>query len=200
MNAEYTLHRTPSRDGATEDQPLHARFSPRGTVSTDQLIDSIVAGSTFTRGDLKGALQLFSDGMSDKLKEGFNVELDGFGFYSLSLESRPVQTPEEIRSQSVSFHHVTFRNSKTLTAKLSNIHFSRKENVTISPLTPEQRRERVITYLQNNPTSGLSRRMYSELTGCTRYKALKELDELVTEGLLVCLGRGNVMLYAIKHT
>lgn len=61
--------------------------------------------------------------------------------YSLSLESRPVQTPEEIRSQSVSFHHVTFRNSKTLTAKLSNIHFSRKENVTISPLTPEQRRE-----------------------------------------------------------
>ena len=113
---------------------------------------------------------------------------------------RPKRSTLKSRSQVSLEREFTFRNSKTLTAKLSNIHFSRKENVTISPLTPEQRRERVIAYLQNNPTSGLSRRMYSELTGCTRYKALKELDELVTEGLLVCLGRGNVMLYAIKHT
>lgn len=121
MSAEYTLHRSPSRDGDPEDQPLHARFAPRGTVSTDQLIDSIVAGSTFTHGDLSGALRLFSDGVTAKLKEGYNVELDGFGFYSLSLDSKPVKTPEEIRSQSVSFHHVTFRNSKSLTNKLRTI-------------------------------------------------------------------------------
>ena len=125
MCARYRMVRNPNPTGDKKKQALHPRVVPYGTISTEELMRDIEGRSGFSGADIKGALRVIADAMAFRLDEGYNVELDGLGFFSVSLVSRPVMDRKEIRSESVHFRNVNFRCGKYLKSKLKSISLER---------------------------------------------------------------------------
>lgn len=119
MCAKYRMVRNPNPTGDKKKQALHPRVVPYGTIHTNDLMEEIESRSGISGADIRGALQAIADVMASRLDEGYNVELDGLGFFSVSLASRPVMDKREIRSESVHFKNVNFRCGKYLKSKLA---------------------------------------------------------------------------------
>lgn len=109
MTAVYKMEKNPPKKGSGKKIVLHPRIIPWGTLNTEALIEEGSKRSTYSRGDLKGAVRLIADMLTEKLEDGYNVYLDGIGYFSVSLRSRPVEDKKELRSESVHFKNVNFR-------------------------------------------------------------------------------------------
>jgi len=74
--------------------------------------------SSFTTGDIKGVLQLLQDMIVSELQLGNNVELEGIGTFTASLQCPPVMDKKEIRAESIRFRTVRyFRKNMGMTPK-----------------------------------------------------------------------------------
>ena len=126
MCARYRMVRNPNPTGDKKKQALHPRVVPYGTLHTDEVIKEAESRSGMSGADIKGALRVLADVMVSRLDQGYNIELDGLGFFSVSLTSRPVMDKKEIRSESIHFKNVNFRCGKYLKSKLKTMHPGRK--------------------------------------------------------------------------
>ena len=85
MCARYRMVRTPNPTGEKKKQALHPRVVPLGTLHTDDLIEEVENRSGISGADIKGALRVLADVVADRLEQGYNVEVENFGFLSVSL-------------------------------------------------------------------------------------------------------------------
>lgn len=196
MGARYTLVRNPNPESSDETQALHARIVPYGTIGIDQLMENAQGRSTFTAADIRGALRLLSDLMAERLEEGYNVELEGIGFFSVSLASRPVMEKKEIRSESVHFKNVNFRCGKRLKDRLKNMPLVRLKEGKSNLIPPEERQQLLMHYLEKHHY--ITSSTYRGLVGCTKYSALQDLNHLVDEGMLEKGGYRSTRIYLMK--
>lgn len=195
MCARYRMVRNPNPTGENKKQALHPRVVPYGTLHTDDLIEEASERSSMSSGDIKGVLQVLADVMADRLNQGYNVEIENFGFFSVSLTSRPVMDKKEIRSESIHFRNVNFRCGKYLKRKLNNMRLERMpEGKGVLPPF-EERFRRLTTYLEKHHfiTCG----DYRGLTGCSKYRALEDLNRLIGEGKLVKKGYRSTRVYVL---
>ena len=197
MKAQYKLVRMPNPnkgEGEAQKQPLHARLVSCGTLRTKELVERISVASSFTPGDLRGCLQALRDNMLSYLEMGYNVELEGFGTFSLSLHSKPVMDKKKIRAEGITVDGLNFRPCKELKRKLSTIKVERSDRVESDPtyLSKEECEQRVFSYLEQH--SNLTQQIYISLCHCSRAKASQDLNRLVAEGRLVysCVGRNKL--------
>ena len=109
MTARYRMERNPDSGKNGNKMPLHPRLIPYETVSIKKLMKYAKSRSTYSEADIAGALQLITDLVTERLREGDNVEIEGLGFFSVSLQSRAVMSKTELRSESVRFKNVNFR-------------------------------------------------------------------------------------------
>lgn len=193
MKAKYQLVRTSDFKKSNEEQPFHARLVPHGTVSITEMMEYAREYSTFSTSDIKGALELISQLVEQGLREGHNVLIDGIGYLSVSLECRPVMDKREIRSPSVRFRQVNFRLDKKMKRSLRNMPLERMPEKDKRKFSHEQRLQRLWAYLERH--SIISRRQYMGLNQCTKYQALKDLNEQITAGNLETTGERNSRLY-----
>ena len=182
MCARYRLVRNPDPTGEHKKQALHPRVVPYGTLRISDLMYQVESRSGLLAGDVKGVLQTLADVMADKLEEGYIVELERIGFFSISLSSRPVMDKSEIRSESIHFRSVNFRCGKYLKKKLKTM----------------QRLRRLTNYLSTHHyiTCG----DYRELTGCSKYRALQDLNQLIDEGKLTKNGYRSTRVYSFPSS
>lgn len=195
MCARYRMVRNPNPTGDSKKQALHPRVVPCGTIRTNDLIDEAEARSGMSGGDIKGALRVIADVMADRLEQGYNIELDELGFFSVSLSSRPVMDKKEIRSESIHFKNVNFRCGKYLKSKLKAMNLERlPEGKGVLPPF-EERVRRLTTYLETHHyiTCG----DYRDLTGCSKYRALADLNQLLAEGKLRKDGYRSTRVYLL---
>ena len=134
------------------------------------------------------------DVMADKLEEGYIVELEGIGFFSLSLSSRPVMDKSEIRSESIHFRSVNFRCGKYLKKKLKTMHLERMPETQSTLPSFEERLRRLTNHL--NTHHYITCGDYRELTGCSKYRALQDLNKLIDEGKLAKHGYRSTRVYS----
>ena len=109
MAAEYDFRRRPNPKGDGELQPLYPRIVNKGTIEMERLVQDIADMSSFTPGDVKGVVALLEDRISYYLSEGHHVQLGDIGYFSASLQARPVMDPKEIHSQTIFFGKVHLR-------------------------------------------------------------------------------------------
>ncbi len=196
MAAIYRMEKNPPKQGEEENQVLHPRIVPNGTVTTEQLIELATDRSTFTTGDLKGAISLLSELLAFKLRDGYNVKLDGIGLFSVSLQSRPVTDKGELRSESVHFKNVNFRCDAGLKKALKTMHVSRKKESKKTSYSEAERRRRLLWYLENH--TYITTNDYYRLNACTDYQARKELKQFVEDGTLQEIGTRRVKMYTLN--
>lgn len=139
-------------------------------------------------------MQTLADVMADKLEEGYIVELEGIGFFSISLSSRPVMDKSEIRSESIHFRNVNFRCGKYLKKKLKTMRLERMPETKSTLPSFEERLCRLTNHLNSHHfiTCG----DYRELTGCSKYRALQDLNKLIDEGKLTKHGYRSTRVYS----
>ncbi|MDR1880895.1 MAG: HU family DNA-binding protein [Tannerellaceae bacterium] len=193
MSANYKLVRNPNPKKDGQIQPLHARFVPCGTVSTPEIIRAILPKSTFSSADYKGVLQLLQDALVDHLMFGFNVELEGIGTFTISLQSPPVMNKKQIRSESVFFKDVKFHASKELKDRLKTMHVFRAPERQRKTFTLEECEERLMRYLEKN--TYITGRAYKSLSQCGKTKAAAQLKQFRLAGKIVRHGYGPTTFY-----
>ena len=118
MSAQYDLVKVPTGSNEEKEELLYPRIVSSGTIDTETLIERISQSSTFTPGDLKGALQEFTHSLTEYLKDGYTVELGEIGYFSPSIKGRGVKNKKDIRSTSITFKSVNFRANKKLRRNL----------------------------------------------------------------------------------
>lgn len=194
MCARYRMVRNPNPTGDKKKQALHPRVVPYGTLRTDDVIKEAESRSGMSGADIKGALRVIADVMASRLDQGYNIELDGLGFFSVSLSSRPVTDKKEIRSESIHFKNVNFRCGKYLKSKLKTMHLERiPEGKGVLP-SFEERVRRLTEYLHTHHYITCSD--YRDLTGCSKYRALEDLNRLINEGKLEKGGYRSTRVYS----
>ncbi|MDD3160726.1 MAG: DNA-binding protein [Bacteroidales bacterium] len=194
MAATYDFKENPNpkRDG--EKQPLHPRIVSKGTISSRDLLETIASGSTFTVGDIEGALAELEKKISLYLKEGYHVELGKLGFFSAKLKSRAVTDKNEIRASSIQFDNVNFRASSWFKKQIQGDLERNGNGFHASVLLSEaQRRTLLEKYLDTH--AFITRTEYSSLTGVLKNRALKELKDLVNQGVLITKGKKSTLIF-----
>lgn len=193
MSAIYKMKENPPKSRKGKKVVLHPRIVPKGTMDTESIIALAADRSTFTPGDLDGALRLFADILGEMLRNGYVVKLDGIGYFSVSLQSRPVTDKKELRSESVHFKNVNFRCCAELKKRLKEMPLSRLKEPKKTNYTIEERERRVLWYLERHPY--LTTMDYRGLNACSDYRARKELAQLVADGVLTEIGIRKVKMY-----
>lgn len=125
MSIPYRL--TPMKDNISK-QPkkgYYAQVVTKGTVDTTSLCHEIASCCTLTVADLRAAIEAISSSVATKLMNGYNVNIDGLGTFSISAESKVVESESDLRSPSVKVKNVNFRSAVSLKKTVSNSQFER---------------------------------------------------------------------------
>ena len=197
MAANYKLVRNPDPANSDKLKPLHPRIKSLGTLSIEQLADRAQGRSSLSPATIKSALLVISDLLQETLREGYNVNLNNIGYFSVSLKSRPVMEKNEIRSESVHFSHVNFRCAQELKDKLSTMEVTRAQSVTVPNLSQTEKELRLKKHFEQK--LNLTTTEYMNLTYCSRQKALKELKSLVQEDKITKIGVSVSAMPSCEH-
>ncbi len=205
MSAHYDLFEKPDIRQTGEQQPLYARFIPKGTIGREEFLDRVHLFTGISRSLLEGAMASFMDELRDCLADGWTVELGELGYFTPSLSCRrEVMEKKELRAASVSLRGLNFRLSKAFYKELDKkIQLERhpqsvsKSASSTAPLTMEQRRQLLEEYLQNFPC--INRAQYTRLTGRSVKQAINDLNQLIEDGVLMRHGEGRNVVYAKKR-
>ena len=196
MAAKYNLFKNPPKGNKSEQEAFHARIVPGRTIQTEQIAREVATMSSVSTGDVISVLDNLSYMISVHLKEGNIVNLDKIGHFSISVSSPKQLTGDrKIRSASVRFKKVNFRCANELKQKFVSMTMKREPSGNESPLTPQQRQQRILDYLAKE-TSITSTQCIS-LNGCTRYAAIKDLKTLTEASKIKRLGVAKSIIYIL---
>lgn len=202
MSAHYDLFEKPDVRQTGEQQPLYARFIPKGTIDQKEFLDRVHLFTGISRSLLEGAMASFMDELRDCLADGWTVELGELGYFTPSLSCRrEVMEKKELRAASVSLRGLNFRLSKAFYKELNKkIQLERHPQSastsasSTASLTVEQRRQLLEEYLRNFPC--INRAQYARLTGRSVKQAINDLNLLIEDGVLMRHGEGRNVVYA----
>lgn len=198
MTAKYQFYKNPrlKEQEGEEGAVLHARIVEGRTVRFDKLCDRIAGRSSFNVGEVMGIMNLFKEEMIRSLMEGDKVEVAGIGCFSATAQCPPIQNAKEIRAESIHFSKVVFRAAKELKKELSVMRFERAADYRkADPYTAQERRERILCFLQNKREMRSSECM--GLNRCSRYVAQMDLKYLYDNKLVSRLGGPKVAVYVL---
>ena len=197
MSAKYKLTENPPASAKNGIQNLHARIVPSRTATIDDLATEISTISTFSSGDIKGLLESFTQVVTNRLKNGENVNLDGLGYYSVSLDCpKDITSEKRIRAESMRFRNVNSRCSKKMKASLKSRRMERVPAVKKKEFTGEERLQRIISKMNELRTVTCTDCM--GVNQCSRYIALQDLNTLIESGKIEKLGYGKNVLYMLR--
>ncbi len=93
----------------TEAPKYYAMAAQRDTMSLDDLAVQISKISSISRGDVYSVLLTLVDTMPKELLDGKVVQLGKLGSFALNVDSKPVDTPEQVNGDIIEGAHVVFR-------------------------------------------------------------------------------------------
>lgn len=198
MSANYNLFKNP-RPGKKEDETptLHARLVNQRIIRTQELAEDISDACSFSTADVKGMLEALKRRLAFHLKFGAIIELEGVGTFTVSLKCPPLTKEKDIKPKHVQFNKVVFRCSKELRKNLKYMDVARAdEGSRIKTLSVDKRKANILEYVQKQ--GSVSSSECRGVNGCSKYMALKDLNELQQEGKLVRLGFRSNAQYGLK--
>ncbi|MBM6882130.1 DNA-binding protein [Bacteroides caecigallinarum] len=205
MMAKYFMQEMPDmkKEGETL---LYPRMEITGTCETDELVEASIKGSTFNRGEVRGALDLITGTMARFMAEGRSVRIDGIGLFTPTVKLRKGKERENIEGNSprrnaasIEIGGINFRADRTLineTNTLCNLERGSGVKKCRRPKTTAEERLNIVKkYLEENPFITVSD--YSKMVELNRTTAAKELKAWAadTESGIAIKGLGTHKVY-----
>lgn len=152
MSIYYDFHQ---QSGALGDkEKVFARVAHLHTISTKDLFEQIEKASSLTRGDLKAALDAISEAISNELRLGHRVHLDGLGYFSLAMQAEVVQLENgHYKAKHPSIKNINFNPEKSFLQRFDNVNFTAKKTMPNSPrsLSKEEAQSVLNTLFSEKP-------------------------------------------------
>ncbi|MEG1748362.1 MAG: hypothetical protein RRZ65_00040 [Tannerellaceae bacterium] len=193
MAAEYKMERNPNPKREIEKQALHPRLISQGTVGTEEIAQYAQDTSSISSADMKGALAVLAQYTARQLKDGYTVYIEGIGYLTPTLQSRPVMEAKELRSESVHFKNVAFRCDKKLKHNLKVMPIYKESTPKLEDFDIDERRSRLIWYLDRHDY--ITSTTYRALNHCSKYSAQNDLQYFVGTELLQKIGHRGSTIY-----
>ncbi len=195
MEVKFCVYETPKPKDRKGKPLSHARLLPRGTKHIDDICEFINEVSSLNSADIKGALEALFKYISFQLSHGYNVEMENFGHFSVALRTRQIMDSKGKSAFEVTIEGVNFRCSPRLKRRVMKSKLKRvKRNRPVYP-DLQQRKERMISYLQNYGSINQSK--YAEINGCTRYTAQKDFRIFLEENVILPSGKSTHKVYLL---
>ena len=197
MSANYNLFKNPN-PGKKENgkATLHARLVNQRIIRTQELAEDISDACSFNTADVKGMLEALKRRLAFHLRYGAIIEFEGVGTFSVSLKCPPLTNEKDIKPKHVQFNKVVFRCSNELRKQLKYMEIDRAdEESRLQTLSPDKRKANILNYLQT--AGSISSSECRGLNGCSKYMALKDLNDLLKEGKIVRLGYRSNAQYGL---
>lgn len=198
MSAEYDLYKINGGIEKENEGMYRARLVSKGTITTEKLIERIVEQTGFSKGDAQGMITSITDIVLNHLEDGYDVQLGGLGYFSVSLKSRVVEKKKDIHAQSVWFNRLNFRAGREALGRLRIMTVERvvnSRNIS-SDYTLEQKEKMLRSYFEVQPC--ITRAAYARLTDTLKGKAMDDLNKFIENGWLRKYGSGRTMVYLLK--
>lgn len=125
MSIKYRLTAVKDNISNKPKKGYYAQVVTKGTIDTPTLCKEIAAHCSLSTADMTAAIISLSQQLTEYLLEGYNVNIEGIGTFSLSAESRIVDKPEDIRAQSVKVKSINFRSAVSLKKAMEKSKFTR---------------------------------------------------------------------------
>lgn len=109
-----------------EEKKFYVQPIRKGTLSRAKLEDAIVELTSLHKSDVRGVLIALSGIFSDYLTEGYNLNLDDIGTFSLRVSSNGSDTEEEVSAGNVKNVSVGFRPAATLRETIVKTKFEKE--------------------------------------------------------------------------
>ncbi|MCC8153380.1 MAG: hypothetical protein LIP01_03685 [Tannerellaceae bacterium] len=196
MTAFYQLHRNPQRSKDEFFTAYHPRFVNKTTSRMEKVLELASSFSSFSSADIIGVLEVLKEVLALELADGHNVELAGFGTFTVSLQCPPFCNKEEIKTEYVEFKTIKMRVSADLKRKVKQkMVLAKAEDIKRARFRLEQRRKILIEHLEEY--GYITSREYRLQTNLCKTTAAKELKQFVMEKLIVSKGNGPGTFYMI---
>lgn len=173
----------------------HARILPQGTKRIEDICEYLSDISTLSSADIKGTLEGLTHYIGMQLKFGSSVELEGLGYFSVALKSEQTKNEKGKTIVKVSVDGVNFRCSTRLKNKVKEARPKREKRKNITGFTPEQRKTRMLEYLEKHDYINIID--YASLNGCTRYRATEDLKQHLADGIIDKMGYRTHRIYVL---
>ena len=182
-----------------EQQPLHARVIPSGTLDAKKFIELVSKSNGFSQATIEGCLQAVTDELQHWLKQGWIVEVGELGYFSLSLKcDHPVMEKKEIRSPSIHLNKVNLRINKKFRENMEPLPLERMESPYRSNGNPDEDKCLSILMQHLDEQGCITCVDFTRLAGISRYKATILLNTYLEEGIIRKYGGGKTVVYLKK--
>ncbi|NDW12226.1 DNA-binding protein [Bacteroides sp. 214] len=188
MAVQFEFYENPSKaDEGKKKKGIHARVVSRETITTEQLVREIHGRSSLGIGEVESVLSYLSQKMSEHLRDGDRVHLEGIGYFQLTLAcEKPLVSPK-MTARNVKFKSVKFRADQKLKNQVSWAKIERSKVRAHSESLSAIEIERVLTgYFAEHEV--LTRVKLQQLCGMTSSTAYRHLTRLKKEGKLNNIG------------
>lgn len=187
MSIQFDFYNTPSPEGIAEEKEAryHARVVTKQTMDTEDIVKRIQERSTLSKGDIMAVLSELRDVVKQGLLDGNNVQLNGIGVYSLTLEAPKDASPNKTHAQSISVKRIDFRADRKLRKEImSEAHFERSATKNHSShISIYEVDALLVDYFEEH--TYITRQRFETLCQFTKNTALRHLKRLVEEGRLI---------------
>ncbi len=191
MDVKIKIFQTPKPAKRAGETLQHARVQSKGTRTMDDICAKIIPLGLNTA-QLKGILDGLAVYIGESLRDGYHIELEDVGTFSLSVRTRPSDTAEKM---TVEVDGVNFRCCKKLIAraKRANLTLDKQQSPSYSL---EKRKKQMLEYFREN--SSLSIKEYARLNYCSQYQAKKDLDSFEEKGVILQKGKKTHQVYVVN--
>lgn len=198
MNVFYRIYEVPDLQSENPKTTKQARIDSAGTVRTEELCELISSRSTVSPADVKATLDSLNFCFNYYFSNGYSVELDDLGIFSLGLKSRNKQKTENKTVLDVSVGGVHFRPSVKLKGQIKAFKLICKDRKSTKSYTDEERLKRIFSYVEKQ--GYITRAECQMLNNVSRYIADSDLKLLVQDNSLKALGKTSNRLYIKRGT
>ncbi|MGL5980022.1 MAG: HU family DNA-binding protein [Phocaeicola sp.] len=194
MAIQFDFYETPTPN-KNKEKEYHPRVVNSTTLGSDELLKQISHRCTLTKGDVKACLTELSHSLTEGLRAGRNVHLEGVGYFSTKLICTAEKTTPHTRSEYVKVKGIAFRPEREIRQELTTAELERAKRKSHStPLTNQEIESCIEQHFSNKST--LTRAQLEELCQLTKTTALKHINRMVQQQKLVNLTNRHQALYA----
>ncbi|WP_279104096.1 HU family DNA-binding protein [Bacteroides acidifaciens] len=194
MAIQFEFYKNPQPVKEGEEPSYHPRVVNFQHVTTQRLAREIHMATTFGKSEVEAMLMELSRCMSNHLREGERVHLDGIGYFQITLQATEPIHSLTTRADKVKLKSISFQADRDLKSSCMATHLRRSKYKPHSVSLTEEEIDRKLTeYFATHPV--LTRSNMQSLCCFTQSMASRQIRRLKAEGKLQNIGKPTQPIY-----
>lgn len=195
MKVQFEFAPIPQPQSKETKLRYYPRVVNRHLVKTREISAEIQHACSLTEIDVNAVLDALSRSLSNYLRQGNRVHLQGIGFFDVTLTCPETRDPKKMRPSQVTYKGVNFRPDKDLKSRIADLTAERGKvrNNRSASLSDTAIDKRLTEYFSEHPV--LTRYDLQRVCQMTKITAIRCIRRLLGEGKIKNIGLKNQPIY-----